>query len=647
MSSNNMRRIIGKYLVYEQLFTFWRPNERIICKLYDDLNLQQVIEMMIYFPHIIVRKIYLVDLTDEMMNCFRGILRNVTHLKLAGSFTKLVLPLNVKSVVLHDCPYVNDISACVSARHLAHVELRCCVPIDCLVECVGLQSVILGTMNKKIPSFKKCNRLRKIVFDWCRELVDVGGLPRCIKDVRIRYCSALKNLDFLRGCSEVRKFESVGNWKLVDFGGLMNCNHLESLVIERSNKGCENFRWLRLERLRKIVMDEMYVGHLMNAKRIKYLELIKCVVDVEGRDLSGIRYCKLVRCVGWRNVWNFRGVRELELCECNVIDLDGVVNLVDLESISIIRCFNLVRVDELGKLERLKYVKMENVSVVNLDSFRGLKRIEMVTLWDCGKLVSIDGLVDALEMKYIVIGDCVKLENIDVLNVFCKLEKVEIENCGVRSMFVMNRLEYLVIRKCEMLQKLNVLNDVGHLGIYECNPNISFCEVELKYFVLRQCNIKKLDGFCKVKKMRWILLDCCGGLEIRGINEGLELIRIHNCDLIGNLCNKICGNLRCIDVDLKYVDFKQLAKQQPRLKEIKLMGKYVDRIDALDVFDAIVLSEMKELEVITLSFLIVKNINCLGKLKKLRKINFGEKCEVNKSDVECLRKKVCVSLWVL
>ncbi|CAN1264362.1 Disease resistance protein L6 [Linum perenne] len=491
---------------------------------------------------------------------------------------------NLKAIHLHYCHETRtapDLSQC---RNLEWIDLEGCLGMSGEIHIGNLLKNLkllrfsetnitkltgeIGTLENlqvldadctsitKFPDLSALTNLKTLRISGCTGLTGVMEIPRL---------ESLKKLD-MSGCSSVEEFTGIENLELLEDLEMRNCTsitkfpdlsvltNLKTLDISRCRGLTEVMGIERLESLIKSLNSLQISGleilpNFANLNNLTELALEEFQVP-EIQGLGDLIMLETLWIDSAQNLINLDGLEclshlnELWLKDCCVLEKLPVslANLTKLQRLTIEKCTQLAEVMSVERLEALselltKLSMSGCSSVEELTDLSGLRNMVRLDISVCNKLKEVTGIEGFEVLEFIGMAGCTSIKKLSDLSGCKKLRLLDIRGCvqlaEVSGIENLSHLETLKLNDCRVLEDLpdfSGLRNMASLDIKECNQLEEITGIEslelLKYLVMRNCtSIKKLPDLSGCKKLRRLDIRGCVQLAEVGGIERLESLK--------------------------------------------------------------------------------------------------------------------------
>ena len=486
--------------------------------------------------------------------------------------------------------------------------------VEVLSKCQNLRKLRVKECHLMNVQLEGLRKLRLVDFDGCEGIIRLG-IKKKLRFVRLPEC---RDLDFLRGCDRLRYLSvrpfvmpnilsnlhtlcldgrSVGYVEInlgELVGGADGMGGLENLVL-RNWLGPINLvgRLRSVRSVRFVNCTSLNSLDLLNYDTLEEFEISDCgdvVVDF-------LRWCfrlKVLRLCGVSGLFldfliGCPGLIVFELRDCDVADLEGLGGCLRITHLEICNCDNIVNFDVVGRLARLKVVKinclngfydehcdfrwmgnlvdLECVEIVATrledggDFFGGLKKLKSLVLKFVSDVEDADFLRECVDLRSVTFEDCNSLANVEVLRRLDKLKYVCINWCnrlrdfgGIENSKVVELLgvQELTLGKLEFgkfgIGKMKRLVVRDSWGVRDLS-----CIGKLKLRSLEVWDCYKLRYVGRSRSIRYVRVGRCRNLtnmECLGECKNLKGLFVSRCrNLVDIGCLEGCKRLRYVDIN--------------------------------------------------------------------------------------------------
>ncbi|CAN1751420.1 Disease resistance protein L6 [Linum perenne] len=492
---------------------------------------------------------YLEVYGGNLIGDFKGVLPNLRWLRLKYC-RSIPSDLNMKKLVIFEmdgCPVKDEWrgwSGIKVASNLKAIHLHFCREI------------------RTAPDLSQCRNLEWIDFHDCLRMrgeIHIGKLLKNLKLLRFSKTKitklpgeigTLENLQVLDAWNifnignifspEIMNMPTSLNQLSLSFSRVLNLSELKDLE-ELSLDYCDELQYLgglwKLSKLRKLVL--------------KYLSSCNSLL-VEGFPLpSSLNSLEISRLKSLPNFANLNNLTKLTLKEFQMPVIQGLGNLIMLQTLWIDSAQNLINLDGLESLSHLKTLWLKDCCVLEKlpVSLANLTKLQRLTIKKCTQLAEVMSVERLETLRSLSMEDCTsitKLPDLSALlpdlSALTNLKTLEISGCtGLTEVMGFGRLELLTelnMSGCSSVKELpdlSCLRNIVSLDISKCNQLKEVRGIEslelLEQLVMSNCSwIKKLPDLSGCKKLCRLNIGGCVQLaeaEVM-ILERLETLRSLN-----------------------------------------------------------------------------------------------------------------------
>ncbi|CAN1264435.1 Disease resistance protein L6 [Linum perenne] len=544
---------------------------------------------------------------------FNGVLPNLRWLRLNGC-TLIPNDLNMKKLVILEmiyCPVEDEwrgwsgikVASNLKAIHLQHCDSIITAPD--LSQCRNLEWIDLHDclrMSGEIHIGNLLNNLKLLSFSETNTTKLTGDIG-ALQNLQVFHAGNLR--EFRR---EIMNLPTSLNQLSLSSSRVLNLSELKDLE-ELCFDYCDELQYLgglwKLSKLRKL--------------QLKYLSSCNSLL-VEGDDPSSLNFLEISDLESLPNFANLNNLTELTLSRFQMPEIQGLGDLIMLQTLKIPYALNLINLDGLESLSHLKTLNLEDCLVLEKlpISLVNLTKLQELSIKRCRQLAEVMGL-ERLEANIVRLdtSECNQLKEVRGIESLELLEYLFMTNC-TSNISVCNQLKELTgIRNLELLDHLNMRN---------CT------------------SIKKLPDLSGCKKLRWLDIRGCAQLaEVSGI-ERLELLNelnISGCSSVEELPN-LPGSRNIFSLDISECNqLKEFTgvKNLEQLKDLKMRNcTLITKLPDLSV-----LANLKTLDISgCVQLAEVSGIERLGSLKRLNMSDCSSVEEL--PDLSCLLNIVSLDI---
>ncbi|CAN1264357.1 Disease resistance protein L6 [Linum perenne] len=414
-----------------------------------------------------------------------------------------------------------------------------------------------------LKSGEVASNLKAIQLQFCKEIRTAPDLSQCrnLEWIYLHFCTAmrgeihignlLKNLKLLRFSGTyitmiTGEIGTLENLQVLDAGNLsefpreiMNMpTSLNKLTLSSSTRVLNLSELKDLEELCFDDCDKLqYLGGLWKLSKLrklvlKYLSSCNSLL-VEGEDPSSLNSLQISGLEILPNFANLNNLTELALEEFQVPEIQGLGDLIMLETLWIDSAQNLINLDGLECLSHLNELWLKDCCVLEKlpVSLANLTKLQRLTIEKCTQLAEVMSVerLEALKLEELCLDDCDKLQYLGGL---WKLSKLRLE-----------WLEHLYMSGCssvEELPDLSGLRNIVSLDISELKEVTWIGSLELlKELTMTNCtSIKKLPNLSGCKNIFSLYISGCVQLaDVMGVGrlESLKSLVMSGCSSVEDL----------------------------------------------------------------------------------------------------------------
>ncbi|CAN1264372.1 Disease resistance protein L6 [Linum perenne] len=555
---------------------------------------------------------------------FKGVLPNLRWLRLQHC-RSIPSDLNMKKLVILEmerCPVEDEWrgwSGTKVASNLKAIHLHYCHEI------------------KKLPDLSGCKKLHRLVIRNCVQLAEVGWIERLesLKWLNMSGCSSVQELPDLSG---------LGNIELLD---IRECNQLKEITGNLSEFPRDNGKLFSL----KIMNMPTSLNKLTLSSSTRVLNLS------ELKDLEELCFddCDKLQYLG--GLWKLSKLRKLVLkylSSCNsLLVLPSSLNSLQISGLEILPNF--------ANLNNLTELALEEFQVPEIQGLGDLIMLETLWIDSAQNLINLDGLECLSHLNELWLKDCCVLEKLPVsLANLTKLQRLTIEKCtqlaevmSVERLEALTSLNSLAISGCTGLtgvMEIPMLESLKKLDMSGCSSVEEFTGIEnlelLEDLEMRNCtSITKLSDLSVLTNLKRLTISGCTGLtEIMVIQrlEWLEHLYMSGCSSVEELPD-LSGLRNIVSLDISelkevtWIDVMGVGRLES-LKSLVMSGcssvEDLPDFSGLRNMASLDIKECNQLEEITgieslelLKYLVMRNCTSIKKLpdlsgcKKLRRLD--------------------------
>lgn len=212
-----------------------------------------------------------------------------------------------------------------------------------------------------------------------------------------------------------------------------------------------------------------------------------------------------------------------------------------IEELEISHCGNIVNIDSLSALSKLRSLKLQHCTALkDLSVLLSLSNLTILELTYCAALTSSDVFRNSTRLHTLDLTGCSKLEEVDSLETLPNLASLKLKECtklgDIKGIKNLGKIINLDLSSCENLKKFEALIGLTSLEVLKLSNNNYFTSVRilsllnrLTYLDLYSCvGIKSLDTIQNLSRLRVLKLANCPHLKDIGCLTTLEkLTELH------------------------------------------------------------------------------------------------------------------------
>ena len=395
--------------------------------------------------------------------------------------------VNLESLDLTDSTELEDLDAFASLKKLKHINITNWKKLKNLKGLLHktLDSTYLdlrGFNNlENLNGIQSMQKLEEIVIGGCNSLTNIDALKN-LTSLKNIYFDNLDKSERNRGWStsnDVKNIESIegiqclGNnaiqLDLTNLDALKSLNGIQNLqkleVLSVSGEKLSDISALKgLQSLKKLKIGR---NNLQNLKGIEMLPKLE-ELEIQGECLNSLSY--------------LRDLPSLKSLTCsNLADLSGIVGAPNIIELNLLRHpikYNSDAINNIIPLKKLSYLQnltLQCTVLENLNGLEQLKNLKSISLIDCFSLISLNGIPNPEVFgKYIDFRNCSSLQDIRALKGLSNIETLNLSGCN--SIQNTEGLENIEIEEIS-IEKPNIkqLNSFRNLNV----KSLSLAELEM------------------------------------------------------------------------------------------------------------------------------------------------------------------------
>ncbi|CAN1264366.1 Disease resistance protein L6 [Linum perenne] len=459
---------------------------------------------------------------------------------------------NLKAIHLHYCHETRtapDLSQC---RNLEWIDLE---------GCLGMSGEIhIGNLlkNLKLLRFSETN-ITKLTGEIGTlenlQVLDAEKLPISLANLtKLQELSINKCTQLAEVMSIMNMPTSLNKLTLSSSTRVLNLSELKDLE-ELCFDDCDKLQYLgglwKLSKLRKLVL--------------KYLSSCNSLL-VEGEDGSSTGFplpssLNSLQISGLEilpNFANLNNLTELALEEFQVPEIQGLGDLIMLETLWIDSAQNLINLDGLECLSHLNELWLKDCCVLEKlpVSLANLTKLQRLTIEKCTQLAEVMSVERLEALSELSMADCTSITKLPDLSALANLRELDISGCtGLTGVMVIPRLELLTklsMSGCSSVEELTDLSGLRNmeklpislvnltklqdLSINNCKQLAEVMSLErmdaLRSLSMRNCtSITKFPDLSALTNLKTLDIRGCTGLT--GVMEIPMLESLKKLDMSG------------------------------------------------------------------------------------------------------------------
>ncbi|CAN1158532.1 Disease resistance protein L6 [Linum perenne] len=506
------------------------------------------------------------ELTDkEFKKLSRLRYLEVRYGRLVGDF-KGVLP-NLRWLQLWDC---SSIPSDLNMKKLVILEMKRCPMKD---EWRGWSGTKVASNLKAIllyhckeirtaPDLSQCTSLEWIDLHCCWEMrgeIHIGNLLKNLKLLRFSYTKIIK----LTG-----EIGTLENLQVFDAGNLLNFGNIFSPEIMKMPTSLNQLylsssrvlNLFELKELEELCLDDcdklQYLGGLWKLSKLKTLRLdysSSCnsllVVEEEDGSSTGFPLPSSLNSLAISglkilpNFANLNNLTKLSLVGFQVPVIQGLGDLIMLQTLWIDSAQNLINLDGLESLSHLKTLWLKDCCVLEKlpVSLANLTKLQRLTIQKCTQLAEVMSVERLEALRSLTMTDCTSITKDPDLSALTNLKTLDISGCtgftevmGIGSLKLLRKLDMSGCSSVEEFTGIENLELLKDLKMRKCTSITKFPDLSLL------TNLKTLD-----------ISGCTGLTEIIGIGslKLLTELNMSGCSSVEELPDLSClRNIVSLDI---------------------------------------------------------------------------------------------------
>ena len=289
----------------------------------------------------------------------------------------------------------------------------------------------------------------------------------------------------------------------------------------------------------------------------------------------------------------FSGLRTLEVCVYDRLDLSAFSVLQNLEKISI-DAYEAKNFNFLGELTKLKSVNIDAGNLYSIEFARNLKDLEELNI-ERTKVSTLKPLTNNTKLKYLNIYNCSSIKDAEVINSLTGLEKLVVSGSVIKDKIGWENLQNLKDLSIMAPWQTNFMDSIPHLQGVE-RLHLSWCSMSLRRLAelenLKHLTIEETDEdlhvlkeLSKLESLKLVKMDYVEGAENVFALPQIQEVTFEDCSFIMDF-EKIskCSSLKKLET--MYCRFADII-----IEEEKAHYSYYDDCEEVDLGDKLFILE--------------------------------------------------------
>jgi Leucine-rich repeat (LRR) protein len=267
------------------------------------------------------------------------------------------------------------------------------------------EASFMGLAN--IEALSGCRKLKRVNIRGNQRLTSIDCLKPSagtLEDLDIGYCAALSSLKSLREATRLRYLDMGGVDHVTDLSDLKKLTGLKSIELSGC-KGLTSFKGLPVDTLSDFNRDADTVSDSLIFNDLKSLTSLKYMPPLAPE----VEEFRLNRALVLSDISDLaasaESIRILRMEQVNLTHLNDLAALVNLETLELNRCPELVDASALGKLEKLGSVRITGCKKLLRLPDTWKSSVRTLVLNGCDALEPIKSLPPGIDTKTIEIDD--------------------------------------------------------------------------------------------------------------------------------------------------------------------------------------------------------------------------------------------------
>jgi Leucine-rich repeat (LRR) protein len=446
----------------------------------------------------------------------------------------------------------------------------------------------LNLSNNSITDLEEINfrsiiRLPLIVLNLSHNVAkDDNGNWIKLSDINLlSYFSQLEEL-YLRDnhIEDISPLDNLNNLEILDLRGnlitdispLKNITTIKELNLRENNvkdltalSGLKNLIYLNIHSSKNIQSIEPISGLtnlktliMENVDRGKEIELLAGLTELKRLNMCN---CSIPDISPISSLFK---LEELNLRDNHIEDISALEKLVNLKILNL-RDNDINDITALKNITTLKELNLRENNVKDLTALSEIKNLEYLNIYSNNNIISIESITDLTNLKTLIIQGVDLEENLELLNNFKNLNRLDLCNCSISDISFINKfnkLKELNLRD-NHIKDISILADLVNLEILDLRGNL-ITDISplknittLKELNLRENRIKDLSALSELENLEYLNIHSNNNIKsiepisgltnlktliMRNVNVGeeiktltklvkLEILNIRNCNI--------------------------------------------------------------------------------------------------------------------
>lgn len=443
---------------------------------------------------------------------FERIPNNIRHVELFHAATKntLCIPSHIAVLTLVRCNDIHSLEGLDTNTRLERLSLAWCPKLTALTSIAStrLQSLKIHWCQKllripalhqkmlkildiqachgltELPSVQSCTNLEQLRFCWFTQEITLPSLHHCrkLRFLTLRSISTMTHLPMFSTerleCLDVAESSALESISVtgVRLRTLIadGCEGLERVDVTHS-PSLQQLSLARVSKLKEIdgLVENHSLQHLQisEAPTLSHLDGLETNFDL--RTVTLVNCPELTHLPNWRRLIQ---ATELTIYGCRKLTALPKWSLPSLEILKIGGCDSITDIGTFSQFPNLRTLKWTSLNGIEQSiDIAPLIHLRHLSIKGHPSLVEIEGFETLHKLETVDLSRCTKIERLNGLGTSIALRQIELQGCRALNtlppLFQLEQLEELGLSHCKNLRRLDCLYHHPHLKLF----NISHC----------------------------------------------------------------------------------------------------------------------------------------------------------------------------